>query len=212
MATNDTSSQSPYTLAAISAVAGVLFGIIVGYVLAMSGVGPAAGAAPAAVSTTAGVVASDATAGAPPPSGVVNEAELQNWKTILANDPKNARAAIELGNRLYDGGRYNEAVPYYQQAFALDPKNISVSTDLGTALWYTGRADDALAQFQQSLAIDPAHTQTLFNQGIVLLNGKQDAVGAIAAWEKLRTAAPGSPEAQKAAGLIEEAKKKVVAR
>ncbi len=211
---NTTSSQSQNTLAVISAVAGILFGIIVGYTLAMSGVGPAGRLAPAAAGAIAGapVVAPDASAAPPQASGVVNEAELQNWRTILTNDPKNVRAAIELGNRLYDAGRYGEAAQYYQQAFALDPRNINVSTDLGTALWYTGRADDALAQFQKSLAIDPAHTQTLFNQGIVLLNGKQDAVGAIAAWEKLRAAAPGSAEAQKAAGLIEDARRKAVAR
>jgi tetratricopeptide (TPR) repeat protein len=54
---------------------------------------------------------------------------------------------VELANRLYDAGRYAEAIPYYQQAFTLDSTNVNVSTDLATALYYAGRVDEALAQF-----------------------------------------------------------------
>jgi len=64
-------------------------------------------------------------------TAVVSDAELQAFRDILASDPKNVKAATDLANRLYDAGRFAEAIPYYQQAHALDPKNISVSTDEG---------------------------------------------------------------------------------
>jgi tetratricopeptide (TPR) repeat protein len=137
---------------------------------------------------------------------VANEQELQSFRNILAADPKNVRAAVELGNRLYDAGRFAEAIPYYQQAMALNPKGINVSTDLGTSLWNMGRADDALAQFERSLQIDAKHPQTLFNIGIVRVNGKKNPAGAVAAWERLLESNPTYPDQPRVRQLIADAK------
>ena len=183
-------------LTAVTGIAGVLFGVIVGYMLGVSRTG--AGSLP--------VTASTATASAPQASAVVTEQELQGWRNVLASDPKNVRANVELANRLYDAGRYTDAIPYYQQAFTLDAKNVSVSTDLATALYYAGRADEALAQFDRSLAIDPKHGQTLFNIGIVKRDGRKDATGAIAAWERLLSTVPDYPDAPRVRTMIAELK------
>ena len=188
-------------LLAASCVASTLFGVIVGYLLA------GGTAAPSAPVTYAPPAASGQVT---PVASIVTDADLQPYRNILASDPKNAAAATALGNKLYDAGRYAEAIVYYQQAFRLNPKDVNVSTDLGTALWYAGRPDDALAQYQKSLAIDPAHAQTLFNQGIVRLEGKQDAVGAIQAWQTLLTKNPAYPDADKVRGLMKEAQQKLV--
>lgn len=183
-------------LALVSGLAGTLFGIIVGYLIATQQ------AIPGTTVTAAPSAATAPAATAP----AINEQELQAYRDILKTDPKNVRAATELGNRLYDAGRYAEAIVYYEQALALDPKNISVSTDLGTAIWYTGDADRAIAQFEKSLAIDPAHGQTLFNIGIVKSQGKNDHKGAAAAWEQLLASNPGYPEADRVRRLLDEAK------
>lgn len=185
---------------AASCLASVLFGVIVGYILAggTRQVEGTAYAAPASPPTTA------------PAIPLINESELQGYRNILATDPKNAAAAALLGNKLYDAGRYAEAVPYYQQSFANDARNINVSTDLGTALWYSGRADEALAQFTKSLALNPNHAQTLFNQGIVRLEGKQDPLGAIESWETLLAKNPTYPDAEKVRRMLAEARQKVV--
>jgi cytochrome c-type biogenesis protein CcmH/NrfG len=186
-------------LAIVSGIAGILFGIIVGYLAAAQQYQPAGGPSVMPV----------AQAAPSPSTPVVNEQELQAYRDILKNDPKNARAAIELANRLYDAARYAEAITYYQQAFALDPKNIAVSTDLGTALWYVGRADDALAQFDQSLALNAGHPQTLFNIGIVRSQGKSDHPGAVAAWEKLLELNPTYPEASRVRQMIDDSKARI---
>jgi tetratricopeptide (TPR) repeat protein len=184
-------------LTAVTGVAGVLFGVIVGYVLGANQ--QPAGSAPVAVTTSSAAPAANS-------APVVNEQEIQAFKNVLASDPKNLRANVELGNRLYDAGRYSEAIPYYQQAFTLDSKNVSVSTDLATALYYAGRPDEALAQFDKSLSINPNHAQTLFNVGIVRRDGKNDPKGAIAAWERLLSAAPDYPDAAKVRSMIGELK------
>ena len=194
MADRHRDSITPLT--AVTGVAGILFGVIVGYMLGVSRTG--AGSLP----VTANAPASTA----PQPTAVLTEQELQGWRNILSSDPKNVRANVELGNRLYDAGRYAEAVPYYQQAFTLDPKNVGVSTDLGTALFYAGRADDALAQFDRSLAVNPRHGQTLFNIGIVKRDGRNDSKGAIAAWEQLLAAVPDYPDAAKVRSMIADLK------
>lgn len=176
----------------------MLFGIIVGYMLGVSQ--KEAGSLPVAA-------AASAPSGAAPVA-VVNEQELQGWRNVLATDPKNVRANTELGNKLYDAGRYAEAIPYYQTAFAGDPKNVNVSTDLATALYYAGRVQDALAQFDRSLGIDPKHGQTLFNIGIVKRDGSNDPKGAIAAWERLLVSNPDYPDASKVRSFIAELKTK----
>jgi cytochrome c-type biogenesis protein CcmH/NrfG len=197
MASRHRDSIAPLT--AVTGIAGVLFGVIVGYMLGVSRTG--AGSLPVAGTGQASA--------APQATALVTDQELQGWRNILATDPKNVRANVELANRLYDAGRYAEAIPYYQQAFTLDPKNVGVSTDLGTALYYSGRSDDALAQFDRSLAIDPKHGQTLFNIGIVKRDGRKDPKGAIAAWERLLASVPDYPDAAKVRSMIAELKPRV---
>jgi cytochrome c-type biogenesis protein CcmH/NrfG len=199
MSRTHSSGRSMSPLALVSGIAGILFGIIVGYLIATQQTAPGAAAAGIAIP-----------AGHPPMAGaqapVVNEQELQAYRDILEADPENTRAATELANRLYDAGRFSEAIAHYQQVFAADPRNVHVSTDLGTALWYTGRADDAIAQFEKSLAVEATHPQTLFNMGIVRAEGKQDYAGAVQAWEQLLTSNPTYPEADRVRRLIDDAK------
>lgn len=137
---------------------------------------------------------------------LVNEEELKAFKEILKTDPTNVRAAIEIGNRLYDGNRFAEAIPYYRQALELDPGNVNVSTDLGTALFYAGLVDEALLQFEASLKIDPTHAQTYFNIGIVRRDGKKDMAGAVSAWEQLLAVQPDYPDAPRVREMIAAAK------
>jgi tetratricopeptide (TPR) repeat protein len=177
----------------LSAVAGALFGVIAGYVIGTGRpVGAVAPAAPTPAAATAAQAATDA--------------QIFALHELVGREPGNVKAQIDLGNVLYDAGRYQEAIGHYQKALALNPKDAGVSTDLGTALWYTGRPDEALAQFQKSLAIEPNHPQTLYNIGIVRLEGKQDRAGAIEAWERLLAAHPGYPEAAKVRASIEKAR------
>jgi cytochrome c-type biogenesis protein CcmH/NrfG len=190
-------SITPLTV--VTGVAGVMLGVIVGYMLGVSQAGM--GSTPVAVASV------QAQRAAPAPAAV-SEQELQAYRNVLSTDPKNVRATVELGNRLYDAGRYAEAVSYYQQAFTLDAKNVNVSTDLATALYYSGRADDALTQFDRSLELDPKHGQTLFNLGIVKRDAKNDAKGAIATWERLLSSVPDYPDAAKVRWMIDELKQR----
>ena len=182
----------------VYAVCALLVGGLGGYIIAIAATRP--GAAPVQGATAAPSAA--------PTTPLVDEGELKAFRDILARDPKNLQAAVSAGNLLYDAHRYVEAIPFYQQAFALNGSDVNVSTDLGTALWYAGRPEDALAQYARSLSISPTHAQTLYNLGIVRAEGTHDYPGAVAAWEKLLESSPAYPNASAVRELLAEARLK----
>jgi len=124
---------------------------------------------------------------------VITSADLETLKKAADAAPNNSALLVQLANKFYDAGRYEEAIPYYRRVLTLEPQNINVSTDLGTALFYTGQPDAAIAQFNRSLQIDPRHAQTLHNLVIVNLQGKKDIEAAKDALDRLKNADPNNP-------------------
>jgi cytochrome c-type biogenesis protein CcmH/NrfG len=176
----------------VFAIAGMLFGIIVGWVLGSQQA--AGGRAAAPVQQTSAAPAR----GTQQPPPVLDQARVQALKSVADQNPKDAQPRVELGNLYFDSEQYPEAITWYESAFALDPANPNVSTDLGVAYYYTNQPDRAIAQFEKSLAADPGHTKTLLNMGIVKAFGKQDLDGAAKAWEQVIALAPASAEGQAA--------------
>jgi cytochrome c-type biogenesis protein CcmH/NrfG len=192
--------QTSSTTWAVIAVACLVLGLAVGYVI-FSGRQPAA---PVGVP-----VAQDPAPAGSQRIGLLDEQAAQALRNILARDPTNVQANTQLGNLLFDAGRYGEAVAPYRKAFDADSRNVNLSTDLGTALWYSGKPDEAIAQFDKSLAIDPNHPQTLFNLGIVERDGKKNLASAVRAWERLLAANPNYPDRDKARQLLDQAKREL---
>ena len=186
---------------AVFAVAGMCFGIILGWVIGTQQTRPGAAAttaaAPAAQSTQAGGGNTQRQAPA------LDEAKVQSLTTILQSDPKNASAALQLANTYFDAERWNDAITWYERTVKLEPSNVDANTDLGIVYYYVNRTDEALGMFERSLKLDPRHTKTLLNKGIVLAFGKEDLQGAAAEWEKVVELAPESPEGQAARRALE---------
>jgi len=114
-------------------------------------------------------------------------------RALLISNPKNLDALIQLGNLYYDQGQHQQAVEWYGKALAIDPKNVNVRTDRGASYWSLNQPDAAIAEFQKSLQVDPNHPQTLYNIGLVYLQGKKNRAEAKKAWEKLLTVSPDYP-------------------
>jgi cytochrome c-type biogenesis protein CcmH/NrfG len=175
-------------------VAGVFFGVLVGWIIGSQQGSPRV-AAPAAAPAQS---ASAQNSGGPPPPPPLDESKAASMQTIAQQNPGDADTRIQLGNMYFDAGRYQEAATWYEQAAKLRPKDANVSTDLGISYYYMNDPDRALAQFDQSLQIDPKHAKTLLNVGIVRAFGKQDMKGAAEAWQRILEVAPSSEEAQAA--------------
>jgi len=122
----------------LSGFAGIFFGALLGYVIAAQQLAPQRVWSAAPVATQA--------AAAPVP--IVDERELQVYRDILARDPKNARAAIELGNRLYDAGRYAEAIRAAEAALDVDPLLESVYRQLMRYHYRAGNKAQALKVYR----------------------------------------------------------------
>jgi tetratricopeptide (TPR) repeat protein len=175
-------------------VAGILFGLIAGWVIGsqqapprQTAPAPQAASTPATPSTTAAA-----------PAAALDETKVNAFKQVADRDPKNVEARVQLGNLYFDAERYQEAITWYTEAVNLAPNDVNVSTDLGVCYYYTNQPDKALEQFSRSLKIDPKHAKTLLNVGIVKAFGKQDLDGALQAWQQVIAVSPDSPEGQAA--------------
>jgi len=178
-------------------IAGVFFGLLVGWMIgSQQGRPPAAASAQAAPSTTG-----QAQTAAP-----FDESRAAALRTTIEKDRKNVEARVELGNLYFDAERFPEATQQYEEALAIDPKHVNASTDLGIAYYYMNQPDKALQQFDRSLAIAPKHAKTLLNIGIVRAFGKQDLKGAAEAWQRVLADAPGTEEARAAQQALEGVK------
>jgi tetratricopeptide (TPR) repeat protein len=173
-------------------IAGVLFGLIAGWVI-----GSQQGAARPPAAAPAQQAAANP-AGSTTRAAVVDETQVTALKTVAEKEPSNPAPRVQLGNLYFDAERYDEAIKWYGDALKLAPKDVNVSTDLGVSYYYSNQPDQALAQFDTSLKLDPKHAKTLLNVGIVKAFGKQDLDGAEAAWKQVIAIAPDGPEGQAA--------------
>jgi cytochrome c-type biogenesis protein CcmH/NrfG len=117
----------------------------------------------------------------------------------LKTDPNNATLLNQIGTLYKATHQFKEAVGYYQRAVDVDPENVGARTDLASCLYYEGDADGAISQLQESLRYDPKDANSLFNLGMIRLQAKNDASGAVRAWQQLLTLNPKLADDKKAA-------------
>jgi tetratricopeptide (TPR) repeat protein len=173
----------------IFGLAGVFFGILVGWII-----GSQQNAAPRVAAPAAERAAGSGQSTAAP----LDESRAAALAQTAKGNPQDAAVRLELGNLYFDSERFADAARWYEQAIAIEPRNVSASTDLGISYYYMNQPDRALQQFDRSLAIDPRHTKTLLNVGIVRAFGKDDLEGAAEAWQRVVEYAPDSAEGKRA--------------
>ena len=174
-------------------IAGILFGLIAGWII-----GSQQAAARPPASAPAAEQASASAGGSSSRAAVLDETQVNALKTVAEKETSNATPRVQLGNLYFDAERYDDAIKWYGDALKLAPNDVNVSTDLGVSYYYSNQPDKALSQFDRSLKLDPKHAKTLLNVGIVKAFGKQDLDGAEAAWKQVLAIAPDSPEGQAA--------------
>jgi|SRR5579883_3502263 len=144
------------------AILGIIIGAVSGYIFAFYQVQSSMPRTVAAAGAPAGNV----------PNGhpnVSNDQLLTMFKDALQKNPNDTTLMTRYANFLFDLGRFNEAVGWFEKVAAQQPDNLDVLTDLGTAEFNAGQKDKAMATYQQILKKDPKHMATLHNIVIVHL-------------------------------------------
>lgn len=232
--TTQTTARSAWQTKGVYAMAAVclLLGLAIGYLFrgsqspatpiqSAAEIESSAQAPSATPAQTSAAVRSSAAAGAAPSAMAGKMPTLDDMKkmadmkaqpllTKLKTDPNNADLLIQVGGIYERTHRFKDAAGYYNKALQVTPKNVGVRTEMASCLYYSGDVDGAIGQLQQSLHYDPKNANSLFNLGMMKLQGKQDSQGALAAWRKLLKANPEMDAKHKATveKLIAEVEKK----
>ncbi|MEW6336200.1 MAG: tetratricopeptide repeat protein [Acidobacteriota bacterium] len=179
----------------VTAVAGVLLGFFVGWVVGQGRPAPPTPTG-AAADPHAGVPGAPALSNAPqmPPEGGRTAAtgnpllmeQARNLDQLLAEDPKNFQHLVQAGNVQYDMGNFVKAAVYYEKALAIRADSPDVLTDLGVCYRETNQPAKAIEYFDRAADLRPEHWQSRYNAAVVRLFDLNDAEGAQMELEKLK--------------------------
>ena len=138
------------------------------------------------------------------PSGAVNAGDagrLAEMKLVadkqaapllekLKSDPNNSAVLAQVAAIYHTTHQFKDAAAYYEKAVQADPKNVALRTKFASSLYRNGDVDGAIAQLNEGLRYDAKDANSLFDLGLIKLQGKQDGKGALAAWQKLLKSNP----------------------
>ncbi len=85
------------------------------------------------------------------------------YRSVLARDPTNVEALVNLGLLLHESGRVAEAEEHYRRALASEPDSAIAAFNLGVALEDLGSEQEAVDAYTRALANDPNHADTHYN-------------------------------------------------
>jgi tetratricopeptide (TPR) repeat protein len=129
---------------------------------------------------------------------------IQAAQAVVAQDPKNVQAWVQLGNDYFDTHQPQKAIDAYGKALELQPNDPNVLTDQGVMYREVGAYDKALANFEKANQLDASHVTSLFNQGVVWAYDKKDKAKAIAIWKRVVQQDPNGPNGTKAREAMAE--------
>ena len=108
----------------------------------------------------------------------------------LKSSPGDSALLAQVATIYHSSHQFKEAAAYYDRAVHADPENAALRNRLASSLYRSGDVDGALAQLNHALAHDPGDANSLFNLGMIRLQGKGDGNGALAAWRQLLKSNP----------------------
>lgn len=140
-----------------------------------------------------------------PPVGAVDQERLAELERIVAEDPHNVEALVELGRLYLTLQRYDELRVVTAQALQLDPDNPGALTHLGMLLFLSGHREGVMATFDRALEIDPDFAEALQFKGMVAFMNR-DFTTATQAWERYLDVVPADEAAPRMRAMLELAR------
>lgn len=134
---------------------------------------------------------------------------IQEYRTVLKQDPNNFAALVALGNAYFDSGDWKKAITVYEHVLLTDPREADVRTDMGTAYRNLGQSERALAEYRLALKYEPGHLDARNNMGIVYAYDKKDYRTAIRIWQDILRVAPNYSHAEEIRAAIANLKREL---
>ncbi len=148
------------------------------------------------------------TSSAPASAPAVNyQQQIGMLEGIVAKEPGNRNAWVQLGHNYFDSDQPMKAIEAYDKALAINDNDPNVLTDQGVMYRRLGWFDKAIGNFEKANRINPNHQQSLYNLGIVYRYDLQDFPKAIDAWEKFLIVNPGGPGSSQVRAELENLKR-----
>jgi tetratricopeptide (TPR) repeat protein len=85
----------------------------------------------------------------------------------LGVDTKNPQVLAALGDKYFEGSRFNQAIEIYKKVLELDPRDIDTYNDLGLAYQYANRPDLAAEILKKGVTIAPSYQRIWLSLGFV---------------------------------------------
>jgi tetratricopeptide (TPR) repeat protein len=123
------------------------------------------------------------------------------WLTTRGRNPTCWMAQNFVGKISASAGRYQESLPFYEEALRLDPDSFEVQYNLSIALRETGRIEEAMDHCERSLQLQPGFPEANYDLG-VMLAGLGRPVEAAAHYEEVLRIKPDYVDAHINLGVI----------
>ena len=115
--------------------------------------------------------------------------------------PADFVAHFNLGAVLQAMGKFDEAIPYLNQAMLMKPASATATNNLAVSLLMTDKVDQSIQEFRKSLTLDPGYQNARFNLARALV-AKGDPEGALTELLIYLKAVPDDAQAHETAGRI----------
>jgi tetratricopeptide (TPR) repeat protein len=106
-----------------------------------------------------------------------------DYRHFLSDHPEHTRAMVAFGSLLYDQGRKEDGIRWWEKAIALDPSEAYAYNSIANHYGHSGRAADALKLYDKAIALAPAEPVFRFNWATTCVTFRNEA-HAVYGWTK----------------------------
>ena len=131
---------------------------------------------------------------------------MAHLREVVAQNPNDAEALLELATLLQNAHAAGEAAGFYERGLKIDSLNIDARIDYALCLFGLGRTADALVQSREVVRLDPGNAKGLYNIGAIHANGgRYDSARVY--WNRLLKLHPDhemAPQTRESLGRLDE--------
>jgi len=128
---------------------------------------------------------------------------INNLEALLAKEPTNRNAWVQLGHNYFDSNQPMKAIETYDKVLEMDGNDPDILTDQGIMYRRIGWFDKAIDNFEKANALNPSQVQSLYNLGIVYRDDLGDQKKAKEAWTRYLLISPIGKEADRVRTMID---------